>query len=420
MISSSPPTSRSTRLIYLSLYLSSCVTNIEGFSMSIPASNPSPREDPSPQRRASRAAVASTIFRGTMNSRQQIHTGKDGQSDDFALRMGAAIQSANDEDQIDDCSDNDIDDESIQQQQIYERRHFLHGMLAAGIATAISTTIEPANAYEQAYPLELKATPYNEVETSSNSLSKLKQERISQKKAMVAATQDEMKNDPLGLKLIPGSSNYGLTIFGASTWALALWFASGSRSSPVVTPIANLLYDESKEDWLADRNDGYFGDLPLSFMAILSAVFVFCGIIADRLVYFLADGDAEVSLQLAGVSVIGGAVWEVGRLATKEKKQTRQEYERDVILYQEFEDFANKRIIVGRGSCHRSDVISAFRRYNPKYRTAESEQYPLSDIELERILKAWNREFGSRSEMSSAGFFSGIYVDAEADVFAPR
>jgi hypothetical protein len=389
--------------------------------MSIPASN----RDDSPQRRASRAAsaaVASNIFRGTMNSRQQIHT-KDGRqsSDDFALRMGAAIQSeersTNDEDHIDDCSDNDIDDESIQQQQIYERRHFLHGMLAAGIATAISTT--PANAYEQAYPLELKATPY-EVETSSNSLSKLKQERISQKKAMVAATQYELKNDPLGLKLIPGSSNYGLTIFGASTWALALWFASGSRSSPVVTPIANLLYDESKEDWLADRNDGYFGDLPLGFMAILSAVFVFCGVIADRLVYFLADGDAEVSLQLAGVSVIGGAVWEVGRLATKEKKQTRQEYERDVILYQEFEDFTNKRIIVGRGSCHRSDVISAFRRYNPKYRNAESEQYPLSDIELERILKAWNREFGSRSEMSSAGFFSGIYVDAEADVFAPR
>ena len=171
---------------------------------------------------------------------------------------------------------------------------------------------------------------------------------------------------------------------------------------------------------MADRNDGYFGDLPLSFMAILSAVFVFCGVIADRLVYFLADGDAEVSLQLAGVSVIGGAVWEVGRLATKEKKQTRQEYERDVILYQEFEDFANKRIIVGRGSCHRSDVISAFRRYNPKYRTAESEQYPLSDIELERILKAWNLQFGSRSEMSSAGFFNGISVDAEADVFAPR
>ena len=386
--------------------------------MSIPASNPSPRDD-SPQRRASRAAVASTIFRGTMNSRQQIHT-EGRQSDDFALRMGAAIQSANDEDEIDDCSDNDMDtdEETIQEQQIYERRYFLHGMLAAISATTLME--QPANAYEQAYPLELKATPYNEVETSSNSLSKLKQERISQKKAMVAATQDELKNDPLGLKLIPGSSNYGLTIFGASTWALALWFASGSRSSPVVTPIANLLYDESKVDWLADRNDGYFGDLPLGFMAILSAVFVFCGVIADRLVYFLADGDAEVSLQLAGVSVIGGAVWEVGRLATKEKKQTRQEYERDVILYQEFEDFTNKRIIVGRGSCHRSDVISAFRRYNPKYRNAESEQYPLSDIELERILKAWNREFGSRSEMSSAGFFSGIYVDAEADVFAPR
>lgn len=78
------------------------------------------------------------------------------------------------------------------------------------------------------------------------------------------------------------------------------------------------------------------------------------------MVYFLADGDAEVSFQLAGVSAISGAVWEVGRLATKEKAPTREEYDRDVTLYKEFEEFANKRIIIGRGSCHRSDVINAF------------------------------------------------------------
>ena len=176
------------------------------------------------------------------------------------------------------------------------------------------------------------------------------------------------------------------------------------------------MYDEGKEDWLSDRNEGYFGELPVSFMAILSAVFVFLGVVLDRAVYFLADGDAEVSLQLAGVSLIGGAVWEVGRLAAKEKAPTREEYERDVVLYQEFEEFANKRLIVGRGSCHRSDVISAFRRYNPKYRVADNEQFPLVDIEIERILRVWNREFGSKSEMSSAGFFSGITVDGGADV----
>lgn len=59
------------------------------------------------------------------------------------------------------------------------------------------------------------------------------------------------------------------------------------------------------------------------------------------------------------------------------------------------------------------------RRYNPKYRVADNEQYPLADIEIERILKAWNREFGSGSEMTSAGFVSGISVDGGADdIFA--
>ena len=316
----------------------------------------------------------------------------------------------------------DTDEENQQQQQLYERRKFLHGMLATTTTlAAISSVVaveqpQPANAYEQAYPLELKSTPFNEVENSSNSLSKLKEERLIQKKAKVAATQSELRTDPLGLNQSPFSNNFGLTIAGASTWALALWFATGSRSNPIVTPLANVVYDEGKEDWLSDRNEGYFGELPVSFMAILSAVFVFLGVVLDRAVYFLADGDAEVSLQLAGVSLIGGAVWEVGRLAAKEKAPTREEYERDVVLYQEFEEFANKRLIVGRGSCHRSDVISAFRRYNPKYRVADNEQFPLVDIEIERILRVWNREFGSKSEMSSAGFFSGITVDGGADV----
>ncbi|KAL7431098.1 hypothetical protein ACHAXH_001440 [Discostella pseudostelligera] len=369
-------------------------------------------------------------------------------------------------------------------QQLYERRAFLHGMLSATastavVATAATTTantnsvgftsllpwspIEPAYAYEQSYPLELQMAPVGEVENSSNSLTKLNEERLSYKKAKVKATQMELHTDPLGI--VPTTiHDMEVTIAGAFTWGLALWLALGSRSNPIVTPLANVLYgggnanvdgdadddsnqsndgsilsssninsynNKSDNQWLTDRNDGFFGELPPSFMVVLSVVFVVFGIVLDRTVYFLADGDAEVSLQLGGVSVIGGAVWEVGRLAAKEKAPTREEYERDVELYREFREFAEKRIIVrgrsndgGRSlsscSCHRSDVISAFRRYNPKYRTADNEQFPLSDIEIERILRKWNREFGSGSEMSSAGFFAGICVDGVADAFAPR
>ncbi len=42
------------------------------------------------------------------------------------------------------------------------------------------------------------------------------------------------------------------------------------------------------------------------------------------------------------------------------------------------------------------------------------------DIEFERILKDWNWQRGSGNEMSLVGFFTGISVDAKADVFAPR
>ena len=389
------------------------------------------------------AASAATItpFRGSINSRgssisrqrttrpgvgrQQRH--RSTSSDDFALRMmDSMMQSSAElfENENEDGSDHEggannnncqststtmsesDDDETTQQEQqqqmMYERRNFLHGMLATTAAAAASSLSIPstnsaANAYEQSYPLELQSISKGEVETSSNSITKLNQERITQKKLKVSATKNELRTDPLGIRQSPPSSlssnnnNYILTIAGASTWALALWLASGSRSNPLVTPLANVLYDvnessssaasseeqqendgdssdkegqqqkqKQQQQWLTDRNEGYFGELPIEFMAILSAVFVFCGVIIDRVVYFLADGDAEVSFQLAGVSAIGGAVWEVGRLAAKEKAPTREEYDRDVSLYKEFEEFAKKRIVIGRGSCHRSDVINAF------------------------------------------------------------
>lgn len=365
-------------------------------------------------------------FRGSLNSRQrqrhhhQVHSSR---KDDFALRMQSEQSSRYDEDEDEQHNDNDAT--ATTQSSAQARRQFLSSMLATTTAAVVQSTTssspQPANAYEQAYPIELTSTPYGIPETSSNSLTKLQQERLSNKKAKVAQTKDELVNDPLGMnQMFDSPTTFGLTVSGATMWGLALWLITGSRSNPVVTPVANMLYDEKEEQWLQDRNAGYFGDLPLSLMIILSALFVCLGVLLDRAVYFLAEGDAAVSLQLAGVSVIGGAVWEVGRLAAKEKAPTRVEYEREVLLYQEFDEFASKRLIVGKGSCHRSDVIAAFRRYNPKYRVADSEQYPLADIEIERILRQWNRQFGSRSEMSSAGFFSGITVDGAADAFAPR
>ena len=263
---------------------------------------------------------SSSPFRGTLTGRGRSR--KNGQSSvsrndsaaaaagDFALRMSmtslAELEDADENDTVDPSMTKldgaSAQSSSSQQQQLsdetdeermYQRRAFLSSMLAttAGISTALSSdqTDASAWAYEQAYPVELTGTPYNEVETSANSLSKLKAERAASKRAQVESTRDELRNDPLGLGQSPTSGNFGLTIAGATTWGLALWFASGSRSNPIVTPVANALYDEGEEDWLADRNAGYFSDLPLSLTAILSAVFVVFGVLLDRGVVSIYD-----------------------------------------------------------------------------------------------------------------------------------
>ena len=397
--------------------------------------------------RAAAVALASTRLnplRGSLNTRTATSTQKRrrsaqlSSSDDFASR-------------VDDASSALVTmTPEEQERRLFERRSFLSNMLsatagaasvavtaAATTAVAIATSSQPtANAYEQTYPNELKSTiDTNEVENSSNSLTKLTEERISKKRAFVDATKQELRNDPLGIDIF-SNTNVITTIAGATTWSIALWFASGSSSNPLVTPVANVIYSnkdytddetgttQSQNSWLTDRNEGYDSKIPLTLLTLLSIVYLLFGILIDRAVYFfVTDGDADVSLQLGGVCAITAAVYEIGRLAAKEKPVTRMEYDRDVELYDEFRDFASKRIIIKSTStsttCHRSDVISAFRRYNPKYRRADTSdtQYSLSDIEIERILKRWNREYGSGINMSSAGFFQGISIDNGADVF---
>ncbi|KAL3915898.1 MAG: hypothetical protein SGILL_005432 [Bacillariaceae sp.] len=201
------------------------------------------------------------------------------------------------------------------------------------------------------------------------------------------------------------------------TWGAALWFLSGSRSNPLATPMANLIYDKKDEKWLQDRNDGLFASPPLPFLLLLSLVFLCLGTVTQFLLLQLAEGDSGVCGQLAGVSLIGGGFFEIGRIASGEKRMTRDELDRAVELNDEFDEFVEKRLIPG-GSCHRSDIVKAFRRFNPKYRQADSEEYPLTDLEIERLVRAWNqRENQGKADMTSSGFYYGIQINQDADVF---
>lgn len=86
---------------------------------------------------------------------------------------------------------------------------------------------------------------------------------------------------------------------------------------------------------------------------------------------------------------------------------TREEKDRNVQLKMEFNEFAEKRLQPG-GNCHKSDVIGAFRRFYAKYRDADSSEFPLTDLEIERLLRLWNQiENKGQAEMTSSGFYYG-------------
>ena len=289
------------------------------------------------------------------------------------------------------------------------RRQALGKLTSTVLGTAFGTALtvgelvqspETASAYDRAYPTEL-------VEPELGSI------QDGRERAMERVREKEAKRVSR-LELGPGYKPLSSLLWGAVLW---LW--SGSRSNPVVTPLANLVFDSEKEDWLKDRNDGLFADLPFTLYALLAIVFVAAGFAVDSLLVVLTEGDRNVALQLAGVCLISGAALEIGRIASGQKKQTRDEFNRSDQLEQEFAEFAENRLVPG-GNVHRSEVVKSFRRYFAKYRAADSEEYPLGDLEIEQLLRAWSKQQPNKVERSQAGFYSGIQINRDADVFVQR
>jgi hypothetical protein len=268
-------------------------------------------------------------------------------------------------------------------------------MSAATTAVFLSSLDSTANAYNKAdFPMELKAT-----DGAADGW---------QRKVDQINEEEFYRTSPLALGPLS-------VPFSSFLWGSALWFLSGSRATPIATPLANTLYDEKDAPWLKDRNNGLFADFPAPFWILLVAVFAIAGLGLDTLVTTLGDGDRNISLQLAGVGLINGGALELGRIANGEKKVSREESDRDNLLEQEFQEFANSRLKFG-GNCHRTDVIRAFRRYYAKYRQPDNPDYPLVDMEIQQLLRTWSRSFNEVT-MSPAGFYTGIQVNDQADPF---
>ena len=364
-------------------------------STRFPASSPNRRLFPTPSL-ATRAVTSLSVASSSTSS----DNNNESTTSDFSLRLKRQERLHS----IPEDEERDVGDLD-QQASVHQRRLFLNAMLtgaAAGFATGTGTAVEPANAYEQAYPVDL--------DFQGRDLASVRSERIASQKAAAKKSRDDLTSNPLAMR-------EPKDFLGSFVWAGALWLLAGSRSNPLVTPVANVLYDEKETQWLKDRNEGLFAPLPAALLALMGLIFLALGVVADRSILLLADGDKDICLQLAGVSLISGASLELGRIASGEKDATRAEDDRDSMLQREFAEFAERRLIPGgRGAnVHRSEIAAAFRRFNAKYRV-ENDEYPLTDLEIERLARAWNRMQGN-DDMSSAGFFTGIRINNQADAF---
>ena len=302
-----------------------------------------------------------------------------------------------------------------------DRRAAMRGamMIGLGLVSGISSSssiigANTANAFDKTFPEELTEADEQQAKPlfldSPKRYTQGSRSNSVQRAYEASSTQQRLKNNVVNF-------NVKDDLLPSIVWGGAIWLLSGSRSNPLVTPIANILYNPKEEQWLKDRNDGLFGEIPIPLLFLLGIVFITIGTLVQYSILQLSQGDTNYTFQLAGVTLISGGFLELGRLASGEKKETREENDRTLLLKSEFDEFATKRLSVG-GNCHRSDVVSAFRRYYGKYRQADNEQYPLSDLEIEQLLRQWNKSTNlGRAEMTSSGFYYGIQINKDADVF---
>jgi len=282
------------------------------------------------------------------------------------------------------------------------------GLVASGVlAATLGSNPSPSSAFERDFPAEL-----TDADPDDKSLGVLIGRRRNSQQRKEQAVQSK-------LVMNQNLEGYGVEsdLLPSATWGLALFFATGSRSNPLATPLANLLYDPAKESnkWLRERNEGLFSALPLPFLGLLGVAFLGIGAAWHYALLQLSGGDGVLVGQLAGVALINAGFFEIGRIASGEKGMTADENDRAVQLDDEFDEFASKRLRQG-GNCHRSDIVKSFRRYYAKYR-AESEEYPLTDREIEQLVRSWNAQKNpKKAEMSSSGFYYGIQINADADV----
>ncbi len=188
---------------------------------------------------------------------------------------------------------------------VQNRKQALKSMGSVLLAGLAASNVSPAAAFDRSFPDELSDVD------ESNQLGALigKRSNVQQRKQQAEESKKQLDRN---LETFSPKKD----LLPSATWALALFFASGSRSNPLATPLANLLYDPKENQWLEERNKGLFSAPPVEFLALLGVVFLLLGGLTEYTLLQLSSGDSVVCGQLAGVALINGGFFEIGRIAS--------------------------------------------------------------------------------------------------------
>jgi len=161
--------------------------------------------------------------------------------------------------------------------------------------------------------------------------------------------------------------------------------------------------------FVAEREAGFQAEAPVGVAAAAWLAHWGFGALTYVALVRALDDDGAFVASLACCFAIAGAVYEIGR----PKTPTRQEADAAASLREAFADFAERRlerVEEFQASTHRTEIVKAFRRSVGRYRTAEGSG--VNDREIFRMARQWHR-----GQVTSAGFFKGLSLKPEADVF---
>ena len=201
----------------------------------------------------------------------------------------------------------------------------------------------------------------------------------------------------------------------ASCLGVSAFLLAGSTSSPLSLPLANLMGYDEEDDWVKDRQEGLSSSPPAGFTLTLSVIALLFGVIAERGVMKLSEGDVYITIQLSVLAVLWGTFIEFGRFVVGEKGVTREENDKDQLMCDDFLDFAKESITLTSPTTseHQSDIIKSFRRSNTSYRNSEQ----VSDSQIINVLDTFLRANGEGRKVSNAGFVKGVQLKQRVDGF---